>query len=90
MDVKELLQRYHIAPLQYDDGTVLEEKDYFTLSNFLLKYYYAKKMVGSNKIPRIQDNLIGKVERHCKRCLFEITIEDLMDILMEQEGGNVL
>ena len=90
MDFKDILQRYHISPLKYDDNTLLTESDYFELSNMLLKYYYSKKILGCQKLPKISDKLINRVDNHCKRSLLDIELTDLMDILMEQEGGNVL
>lgn len=90
MEFKEVLQRYHISPLKYDDDTLLTESDYFDLANILLRYYYSKKIMGCQKLPKITDNLIKKVDNHCKRSLLGIDLESLMDILMEQNGGNVL
>ena len=90
MNVTELLRRYHIAPLKYEDGVELTDKDYFDLAGFLIRYFHAKKVMGFSKTPHIPDNLISRVERYMKQCLLDITIEDIMDILMEQKGGNVI
>ena len=91
MDFKETLQRYHISPLQYDDGTELNEKDYNELATVLLKYYYAKQLLGSCfKMPKIPDTLMKRANQHIKRSLLEVDLESIMDVLMEQTGGNVL
>lgn len=91
MDFKETLQRYHISPLQYDDGTELNEKDYNELATVLLKYYYAKQLMGNSfKMPKIPDNLMKRANQHIKRSLLEVDLESIMDVLMEQNGGNVL
>ena len=90
MEFKEILQRYHISPLMYEDGTKLTESDYFDLANMLLRYYYSKSLMDSQKLPRINDTLINRVKNYCNRSLLGIDLECLMDILMEQTGGNVL
>ena len=90
MDFRETLKRYHISPLQYEDGTELNEIDYGSLFMVLQKYYFAKNMLESTRIPQISENLKHKVEVRCKKALLSPDFEDLMDILMEQEGGNVL
>ena len=90
MDFREVLRRYHISPLQYDDGVLLDEKDYYDLAVLLMKYYYSKQKLGCNsRIPKIPEALQKKVENHMKRSLFEVDIESIMDVLMEQ-GGNVI
>lgn len=90
MEFKGILQRYHISPLKYDDDSELAESDYYDLAGLLLRYYYAKNILGCQKIPRINDNIIKRVQNHLKRSLFENDVETLMDILTEQTGGNVL
>jgi len=90
MDFRETLKRYHISPLQYDDGVELNEIDYNSLFVILQKYFFAKNMLDSSRVPQIPDNLKHKAEVRCKKALLAPDLEDLMDILMEQEGGNVL
>lgn len=90
MEFRDILQRYHISPLKYEDDSELAESDYYDLAGLLLRYYYAKNIVGCQKIPRINDTLIKRVQDHCKRSLLGVDIESLMDILTEQKGGNVL
>ena len=90
MDFRETLKRYHISPLRYEDGTELNEIDYGSFFMVLQKYYFAKNMLDSFRIPQIPENLKHKVEVRCKKALLAPDLEDLMDILMEQEGGNVL
>lgn len=84
------MQRYHISPLKYDDGTELEEKDYFNLGTVLLKYYYGKQLLQDTRVPRIPDGLAKKAADHMKRSLLGVDFEGIMDILMEQQGGIVL
>ena len=43
MNFKEILQRYHVSPLQYDDGVELQESDYVDLYVVLMKYYFIRK-----------------------------------------------
>lgn len=90
MEFKEILQRYHISPLRFDDGVELSERDYFDLAVILQKYYLAKKMTGSTRIPKIPDNLVEKTQKNFKRSLLPMEVENIMDMLMEQTGGNVL
>jgi len=91
MDFKETLQRYHISPLQYDDGVELQEKDYYELATVLLKYYYSKQLMGNTcKIPKIPEPLAKRANQHIKRSLLDVDLESIMDVLMEQTGGKVI
>lgn len=88
MDFKDILKRYHISPLQYDDGTELNESDYNSLYIILSKYYAVNSYVGK-RTPKLED-YSKKIENHCKRCLIEPDVDEVMDILMGQTGGTVL
>lgn len=91
MDIKETLKRYHISPLRYEDGTELSEKDYISLFEFMTKYFYAKNTLSENKKSySIPENLINQVERLQKFALIPASFDDVMDILMEQTGGQVI
>lgn len=91
MDIKETLERYHISPLRYEDGTELSEKDYISLFEFMTKYFYAKNALSENKKSySIPENLINQVDRLKKFALIPPVFEDVMDILMKQTGGQVI
>lgn len=89
MEFKELLQRYHVSPLRYEDGTELVEKDYKNLYLILKKYFIAQKMILNKDEPAISQNLISKAEKNNECSLISPDVEDIMDILMEQKGGIV-
>jgi len=90
MEFREILKRYHISPLKYDDDTELSESDYGFLFSILSKYYIAKQCLG-NRVPKIdEEGMRNKIENYCKRTLVLPEIEDLMDILMNQNKGAVL
>lgn len=90
MCFKEILQRYHIAPLKYDDGVELEERDYVNLFTILSKYFTIKQKVEGCNLPVIKEHLIAKVESAIKNSLVPFEPEELMDILMEQTTKEVL
>lgn len=90
MYFKEILQRYHISPLKYDDGVELEERDYVNLFTILSKYFTIKQKVEGGNLPVIKEQLIAKVESTIKNSLVPFEPEELMDILMEQTIKEVL
>lgn len=90
MCFKEILQRYHISPLKYDDGVELEERDYVNLFTILSKYFTIKQKVEGGNLPVIKEQLIAKVESTIKNSLVPFEPEELMDILMEQTIKEVL
>ena len=90
MDFRETLRRYHISPLQYENGQELTENDYSQLFGILQKYYYAKTMCGYTRTPVIPENLKNRVINLQKRSLFDLTSEEIMDTLMEFEGEKVI
>lgn len=90
MDFKEILKRYHISPLKYDDGSELNEQDYSQLYLILQKYYFAKVECGITRVPQIPDYLKTKVASLKKRSLLDVTLEDIMDILMEFNEEKII
>ena len=90
MNFKETLERYHVSPLKYSDGTELNEKDYKDLYILLLKYFTAQRIVSKNKMPEINSEIVSKAEQNYSRALIKQNFEDIMDCLMEQKGGLVL
>lgn len=90
MQFREILQRYHISPLKYDDGTELGEKDYCSLFVILQKYFLSRKIIGQEKVFASMDKLIKKAEQSYERSLLPLEVEDVMDILMEQTAENVV
>lgn len=85
MKFTDVLQRYHIAPLKYDDDKILDEKDYFELSKILHKYVFMKNKFDNNFLDfEVNENLVKKVEHTLKNSLMDLSEEDIMDILMEQ------
>ena len=90
MEFREILKRYHVSPLKYDDDVELSESDYNSLFNILSKYYAAKEYLGC-RVPKIDVNTVrNKIENYCKRAVIPPTVEEIMDILMNQNKGAVL
>ena len=86
MCFKEILKRYHISPLQYEDGVELGERDYFSLFVILQKYYTIKSMNDEKfKVPIIDESLIMKVQKDKEKSLLPLTDEEQMDIIMQQK-----
>ena len=89
-EFREILKRYHISPLKYDDDVELSESDYGFLFAILSKYYVAKQQLGC-RVPKVDETSIrNKIENYCKRTIIPPTIEELMDVLMNQNKGVVL
>lgn len=85
MKFTDVLERYHISPLKYDDDTVLNEKDYLNLFQILLKYILVKNCMGEKIDTTINESLIKKMESAFKRALIPFSDFELLDILMEQK-----
>lgn len=90
MQFKDVLMSYHVSPLMYDDGVLLDERDYNDLFMLLLKYYTAKYYTDGSKIPSIPDGLIDKVKRNIKNSLIPFTDKELLDILTEQNRKEII
>ena len=89
MEFKDILRRYHISPLQYEDGVELNESDYMTLYQILGKYYAVNSYLNK-RVPKTDTNVLKKIENYCRRSLITPEVEDVMDVIMEQKGGKVL
>ena len=78
MKFKEILRRYHISPLLYDDKTELEEKDYRDLYKLLTKYYYIRGELFS-----VDEKQIKKMEFRMRNSLIPLEPEEQLDVLMD-------
>lgn len=90
MKFEDVLKRYHISPLQYEDGTLLRENDYIDLLKILNKYAYVKSKTGTDFKFLVPATLMKKIEFAEKNTLIPISEEDMMDILMEQNSNSVI
>ena len=78
MKFKEILSRYHISPLMYQDGVELDEKDYRDLYKILTKYYYIKDELYS-----VDEQLIKRLNYNMQNSIMSLEPEEKMDVLME-------
>ena len=86
MQFKDILKRYHISPLRYEDNSELSERDYYSLFVFLQKYYMIKSITDNKfKMPVIDDSLIQKVIKSMEKSLLPLSEEECLDILMNQK-----
>ena len=83
---KDILKRYHISPLQYNDGVELEEKDYNDLYKMLLRYYAVRKLTENYEPPKIDKTLLDKMNKNFESSLIPFEPEELFDILMSKKG----
>jgi len=92
MKFKDILSRYHVSQLHYDDETELSEKDYSDLFSFLLKYQMVIKNSTelSSLISENDKKLIRKFEFAMKNSLYPLDEIELMDIIFGQNTNNVL
>ena len=86
MTFKGMLKRYHISPLQYQDGVELEEKDYNDLYKMMLRYYAVRKLTEDYEPPKIDKTLVEKMNKNFKSSLIPFEPEELFDILMIKKG----
>ena len=86
MCFKEILKRYHISPLQYEDGVELGERDYYSLFLILQKYYTIKELNDEKfTMPVVDKSLITKVQKDKEKSLLPLSEEEQMDIIMQQK-----
>ena len=78
MKFNEILRRYHVSPLKYEDGTELEEKDYRELYKILSKYYYIR-----GELYKGDERLIRRLDSNVKNAIIPLEPEEQMDVLME-------
>ena len=86
MMFKDILKRYHISPLQYNDGVELEEKDYNDLYKMLLRYYAVRRLTENYEPPKIDKTLVDKMNKNFESSLIPFEPEELFDILMSKKG----
>lgn len=90
MKFVDVLERYHISPLKYEDNTVLDEKDYANLYDVLSKYFFMKRCFNSN-VPKINlEEAEKKVDFLKKNSLIEITEEDILDLIVGVDNKLVV
>lgn len=80
MTIRQLLQRYHISPLQYQDGVELNDKDYYSLFKFLLKWYY----VNDPAITEISNKDKQQLDRLEAKAVIPVTAVDKFDYINKQ------
>ena len=83
---KDILKRYHISPLQYNDGVEVEEKDYNDLYKMLIRYYAVRKLTENYEPPKIDKTLLDKMNKNFESSLIPFEPEELFDILMSKKG----
>lgn len=88
MKFTDVLKRYHIAPLKYDDNRILVEKDYLDLFKILMKYFVMKFSFEDMK--SMFDELSKKKEFTLKNMLLNLSEEEMIDILMGQNSNIVV
>ena len=88
MKFTEFLQRYHISPLRYEDGTVLEEKDYRDFFMLLVKYDAVTR--GFPSVGDLLDETEKKVDFVRRNGLLPMEDAEILDMLMEQDSNPVL
>lgn len=88
MKFVDILKRYHISPLKYEDDRILSEKDYRDFFVLLTKYYASIDGFESIK------SLFGEEERKIlflkKNSLLPVESEEVFDILMGQDISPVI
>ena len=89
MNFQDVLKRYHISPLKYEDNVLLNEKDYKDLYKMLTRYFVIKG-VSWNFLIQETNDLQKKVERIFNNTLIPFTEEEMMDILTDQYEEAVL
>lgn len=89
MEFKDILRRYHISPLQYDDGVELNESDYNSLYQILTKYYTVNSYLNK-RVPKTDVTINKKIEAYMKLSLIPPETEEIMDVLMEQTDSKIL
>lgn len=88
MKFTDVLKRYHIAPLKYDDNRILVEKDYLDFFKILMKYFVMKFSFEDMK--SMFDELSKKKEFTLKNMLLNLSEEEMIDILMGQNSNIVV
>ena len=90
MKFVDFLRRYHIAPLKYDDGRVLVEKDYFDFYSILSKYFKMKELVNKEKVNPVNEDAVKSVGFSIRNSLISPDEVDVMDKLMGFDSNLVV
>lgn len=86
----EQLKRYHISPLQYDNGLYLNEEDYKILYSLLQAYFVSQENVKHIKSPGMNCDEITRVKRNEMSRIIKSSVEDLMDEILDIKKELVL
>ena len=90
MKFTDCLKRYHISPLNYNDGTELDERDYLELYKMLHRYFEMKELLLIKEKWQIDEYILDKIRATIKNSLIPMEEQDVMDILMEQKTNIVI
>ena len=88
MKFTDVLKRYHISPLKYEDDRFLVERDYVDLFKILIKYFVIKS--SYEDVKKLFDELNRKKEFVLKNTLLDLSEEELIDVLMGQNTNVVI
>ena len=86
MQFREILKRYHVSPLKYEDNSELNERDYLSLFTLLQKYFCIKSIFDESfEMPSVSKESMDKVKRCAEKSLLPLTEEECLDILTRQK-----
>lgn len=86
MTFQEFLSRYHISPLSYYDGRVLEDDDY----KVLLKYLTIWSFIINGPKSILSEEDLKSMDANSRNAIIPYTPEERIDILMNKTGEQVL
>lgn len=94
MEFKNVLRHYHVAPLQYEDGVELNDKDYKILFDMYERYQCVIFILQNEPIPEYfqikYNELLMKIKSIQMNSIFPLTEEEIIDIIMEKNDLEVL
>ena len=92
MKFKDCLRRYHIFPLQYEDGTELEENDYVELHKMLVNYTLVDEMLShKSRFTYVPDEkLVDKVNFLKNNSVLEFDGFEALDVLNGFENDSII
>lgn len=91
MEFVDLLRRYHISPLSYEDGVLLDKKDYSILFDMFERYQTALKIINGEPINTVKfESEVKKIKNFNSNSLFSLTEEEIFDIMLNKEQQEVL
>ena len=80
MRFRNILRRYGISPLRYEDNKELDEKDYKDLYILLTKYFYIQ-----GNAYELEPELVSKLKNKISLAVIPLTDEEKLDILIGLE-----